>query len=80
MAKQTFEKSIRQLEEIVQELETGDLPLEKAILRFEEGMRLSRQCSKMLDETEKKISVLIREADGSVSEKPFSGNASALEE
>ena len=38
MPKQTFEKSIQQLEEIVQELESGDLPLEKAIHRFEEGM------------------------------------------
>ena len=69
--KQTFEKSIQLLEEIVQELESGDLPLEKAIQRFEEGMRLSKRCSKMLDETEKKISVLIQEADGTLSEKPF---------
>lgn len=51
MPKQTFEKSIQQLEEIVQELESGDLPLEKAIHRFEEGMNLSKRCSKMLDET-----------------------------
>ena len=80
MAEQTFEQSIRQLEKIVQELETGDLPLEKAILRFEEGMNLSRRCSRMLDETEKKISVLIREADGSVTEKPFPGDTSALDE
>ena len=71
MPKQTFEKSIQLLEEIVQELESGDLPLEKAIQRFEEGMRLSKRCSKMLDETEKKISVLIQEADGTLSEKPF---------
>ena len=71
MPKQTFEKAIQLLEEIVQELESGDLPLEKAIQRFEEGMRLSKRCSKMLDETEKKISVLIQEADGTLSEKPF---------
>ena len=71
MPKQTFEKSIQQLEEIVQELESGDLPLEKAIHRFEEGISLSKRCSKMLDETEKKISVLIRETDGTLSEKPF---------
>jgi len=80
MTKQTFENSIRQLEEIVQELETGDLPLEKAILRFEEGMNLSRRCSGMLDETEKKISVLLRESDGSMSEKPFSTDESTLED
>jgi exodeoxyribonuclease VII small subunit len=80
MPKQTFENSLRQLEEIVQELETGDLPLEKAILRFEEGMTLSRRCSRMLDETEKRISVLIRETDGSVSEKPFSNEEPVLED
>jgi exodeoxyribonuclease VII small subunit len=71
MPKQTFEKSIQLLEDIVQELETGDLPLEKAIQRFEEGMSLSKGCSNMLDETEKKISVLIEEADGTLTEKPF---------
>ena len=69
--KQTFEKSIQKLEEIVQDLESGDLPLEQAIQRFEEGMRLSKHCSKMLDETEEKISVLVREIDGSVTEKAF---------
>jgi len=72
MPKQTFEKSIQQLEEIVQELESGDLPLEKAIQRFEEGMHLSKRCSEMLDATEKKISVLIKDNDGTLSEKPFS--------
>ena len=71
MSKQTFEKSIQQLEEIVQELESGDLPLEKAIHRFEEGITLSKRCSKMLDETEKKHSVLIRETVDTLSEKPF---------
>jgi len=71
MPKQTFEKSIQQLEEIVQELESGDLPLEKAMQRFEQGIRLSKQCSKMLDETEKKISILVQDADGTLTEKPF---------
>jgi len=72
MPKQTFEKAIQQLEEIVQELESGDLPLEKAMQRFEQGIGLSKQCSKMLDETEKKISILVQETDGTVTEKPFS--------
>ena len=71
MPKQTFEKSVEQLEEIIQELETGDLPLEKAIKRFEEGIKLSKYCFKTLDETEKKVSILIQEMDGSVTEKPF---------
>lgn len=72
MPKQTFEKSMEQLEQIVQDLESGDLPLETAIKRFEEGIKLSKYCSQKLDETEKKINVLIQEMDGTVSEQPFS--------
>ena len=50
------------LEKIVDELETGDLPLEKALKKFDEGMALSRQCSAMLDATEKKVTQLMGEA------------------
>ena len=71
MTKQIFEKSVEQLEQIIRELEAGDLPLEKAIQRFEEGIRLSKECAQKLDETEKKISLLVQEVDGSLTEKPF---------
>lgn len=72
MAKQqTFEKAMKQLEQIVQELETGDLPLEKAIAKFEEGVKLSKFCSEKLDETEKRITVLLQDREGKVFEKPF---------
>ena len=57
MAKKTFEQSMKQLEQIVQELESGDLSLEKAIKKFEEGIQLSKFCSKKLEETEKKITI-----------------------
>ena len=50
---------MKQLERIVQELEDGDLPLEKAIKKFEEGIKLTKLCSEKLDETDKKISVLL---------------------
>jgi len=70
MAKQTFEEAMKQLEQIVQELESGDLPLEKAILKYEEGVRLSRFCSEKLDETEKRITIL-QNQEGNVLEKPF---------
>jgi len=70
MAKQTFEEAMKQLEQIVQELESGDLPLEKAILKYEEGVRLSRFCSEKLDETEKRITIL-QNQEGKVLEKPF---------
>ncbi len=72
MAKQqTFEKAMKQLEQIVQELETGDLPLEKAIAKFEEGVKLSKFCSEKLDETEKRITILLQDREGKVFEKPF---------
>ena len=71
MAKKTFEQSLNQLEKIVQELESGDLPLEKAIKKFEEGIQLSKFCSRKLDETEERINLLMRNQDGDVSESPF---------
>jgi len=71
MAKISFEKSLKQLEQIVQELESGDLPLEKAMKKFEEGVKLSKYCSEKLDETEKKISVLLRDNKGDITEEPF---------
>ena len=71
MAKKTFEQAIKQLELIVQDLESGDLPLEKAIKTFEEGIQLSKFCSEKLDETEKRITILMQDPDGKVSEEPF---------
>ena len=71
MSKQTFENAMKKLEKIVEELETGDLPLERAVKKFEEGVKLSAYCSRMLDETEQKISLLLQEADGRLKEVPF---------
>lgn len=71
MAKKTFEENMTQLEKIVEELEAGNLPLEKALKRFEEGMNLSKACFEKLDETEKKISLLIKQQDGSAKKTPF---------
>ena len=71
MAKKTFENAMETLENIVQELESGDLALEKAMQRFEEGIKLSKFCSDKLDETEKKITLLTGNADNTISETPF---------
>lgn len=72
MAKKTFEMAMKQLEQIVQDLETGDMPLEKAIKKFEEGIRVSKYCSEKLDESEKRITLLMRDSDGkNTSEIPF---------
>ena len=71
MAKKTFEQAMKQLEHIVQELESGDLPLEKALKKFEEGIQLSKFCTAKLDETEKRIAVLMRDSQGKITEMPF---------
>jgi exodeoxyribonuclease VII small subunit len=71
MVQKTFEQSMKNLERIVQELEDGDLPLEKAIKKFEEGIKLTKLCSEKLDETEKKISILLKNSEGQMTEKPF---------
>lgn len=71
MTKQTFEKAMSKLEKIVQELESTDLPLEKAITKFEEGVQLSKYCSEKLDETEKKITILLKDQKDRIFEKPF---------
>ena len=64
MANQTFEKAMYKLEKIVQELE-------KAIRKFEEGVQLSKFCSEKLDETEKKLTILLKDQNGRVYDKPF---------
>ncbi|HDI61182.1 MAG TPA: exodeoxyribonuclease VII small subunit [Desulfobacteraceae bacterium] len=71
MAQPTFETAFKQLEKIVAELESGDPPLETAIRKFEEGMRLARLCSRKLDETEKRISKLMEADDGRIEEQPL---------
>ena len=69
--KQTFEKALQQLEGIVKELESGELPIEDAMKKFEEGIRMSRFCTQKLDEIEKKITVLMEEVPDGAAEKPF---------
>lgn len=71
MAKKSFEQALKMLEQIVAELESGELPLEQAIRKFEEGMELSRYCAQRLAETERKITQLVQESAGGVVEKPF---------
>ena len=80
MAKKTFEQAMKQLEKIVQDLESGDMPLEKSIKTFEEGIQLSKFCSEKLDETEKRITILMQNPDGKVSETPFYGEKDDLKE
>ena len=71
MAKKTFELAMKHLEQIVQDLESGDMPLEKAIKKFEEGIQLSKYCTEKLDESEKRITILMQDGAGNVSDIPF---------
>ena len=70
-AKPSFEKAINDLEKIVKALESGDLPLEKALEKFEAGIKLSRYCTETLDEAEKRITLLTDNGTGEPVEKPF---------
>lgn len=63
-----FEDTMKKLEEIATELEKNDLDLDTSVAKFEEGMKLSKQCSKMLEDAEKRISILIKTDDGIVEE------------
>jgi exodeoxyribonuclease VII small subunit len=76
MAQQTFESAMERLERIVAELESGDPPLEAAIRKYEEGMRLARFCNHKLEETEKRISVLMADENGGLRERPLESTTS----
>ena len=66
----SFEAGLQQLESIVKEMESGELPLERAIELFENGMKLSDACRKQLEEAETRVEVLMKRA-GEVQPQPF---------
>lgn len=65
-----FEEAMKQLEEIVSQLEHGDVPLEKAIDLFQTGMQLSQLCGQKLTQVERKIEMIVEEG-GEIQKKPF---------
>ena len=67
----SFEASLEALERIVQQLEQGDLPLEKSLELFEQGIGLSRQCQDRLNQAERRIEVLLRDNQGRTMVSPF---------
>lgn len=58
-----FEEAMQNLEKIALELEKGDLDLDTSMEKFEQGMKLSKECNKILEEAEKKITILIKNGD-----------------
>lgn len=69
--KKTFETSLKELEEIVRQMESGDLCLEDAVKKYEAGMKQSKYCLDLLDKTEKKISRITNDKDGNIKKLPF---------
>lgn len=67
----SFEDAMKRLEEIVQMLENGNLPLEESLKVFEEGMKLIKFCTNKLEEAEKKVTILIQESGGEYTQVPF---------
>ena len=66
-----FEKALERLEKIVEDLEAGNIELEDALKKYEEGVRLARACQKKLDEAEKKVEILTRSLDGTLKREAF---------
>jgi exodeoxyribonuclease VII small subunit len=62
----TFEAALKQLEEVVQRLEKGELPLEESLQLYEQGLRLTRLCHVKLEEAEGRIELLVKDARGEV--------------
>ena len=67
----SFEASLEALERIVQQLENGDLPLEKSLELFEQGIKLSRECQERLSQAERRIEILLRDNQGRPIVGPF---------
>ena len=65
-----FEETIKKLEEIAKELENGDLDLETSVNKFEEGMELSKKCNTLLENAEKRITILLKDGND-IEEKNF---------
>jgi exodeoxyribonuclease VII small subunit len=77
----SFEASLEELERIVRELEQGELPLERSLELFEQGVKLSRECQDRLNQAERRIEILMRDNQGRPVARPFkegndSGNGS----
>jgi len=66
-----FETALEELEQVVEQLESGELSLEDALTAFEKGVRLVKICNQKLNEVEKKIEVLVKDKEGKLQLKPF---------
>ena len=72
--KKNFEEQIQELENIINELENGNLNLDDSVVKFEEGIKISKECNKMLENAEKKITILLNDENGEKKEEEFETN------
>lgn len=71
MAELKFEEALKKLEKIVEDLEKGDLSLDEALKKYQEGIELSRTCSQRLENAKKKIDILVKNKKGEFELKPL---------
>ncbi len=71
MSEIKFDQALARLEKIVEEMEGEEMPLEASLKKYEEGVKLARLCLEKLEKAEKRIEILQRSADGSLSAEPF---------
>jgi exodeoxyribonuclease VII small subunit len=71
LKKPNFEASLKELEEIVEQLENGDLKLDETLAKYEMGIKIYKRCYQILESTEKKINVLLKDRDGETYTKEF---------
>ena len=64
MEEKSFEENMEQLEKIVTELEKGDVNLDESVKKFEQGMKISKKCNDILENAEKKITILLKQENG----------------
>ena len=71
MSKETFENNLKELEGIVKALESSDVSLDEMLELFEKGIKLTKSCTSQIENAEQKISVLMKNKDGEMTEEPF---------
>ena len=75
-----FEKKLKELEQIVEKLGSGKLSLQESLKSFEKGVKLSRECSKELNQSEKKVQKLMTDSKGEIKTEDFEKNAEGDDE
>ena len=71
MKKPDFETSLKEFEEIVEQLETSDLTLDETLAKYEKGIKIYKQCYQILEKAEKRINILLKNSTGDIRTEEF---------